>query len=73
MTDLRDSGEIEQEADLVLLLHRPEDEEEEMNFPQIRIDKNRHGPTALLKMQWDAECMIWLDKEDYGYEVRHYQ
>lgn len=41
--DLRDSGEIEQEADRIIMLHRPEPENP---YTEVLITKNRHGETA---------------------------
>jgi len=52
MADLRDSGSIEQDADVVMLLHRkaamnaPDDSV--LNVLQIVIAKNRHGQTGAL-------------------------
>ena len=44
MRDLRDSGEIEQDADSVMLLHRPKEEVGAMaGKVEIVIDKNRFG------------------------------
>ena len=42
-SDLRDSGEIEQEADRILMLHRPEPERP---YTELLVTKNRHGATA---------------------------
>lgn len=62
LQDLRDSGAIEQDADAVILLHRPEyysDEKEKPDYvpPEIEdieliIAKNRHAGTGTEKMQW---------------------
>jgi len=68
MSDLRDSGVIEQEADQVLMLYRdciyndkaPEDS------AQINIAKNRHGATPLLNMRFKPQTMEWCDEENYG-------
>ncbi len=60
MGDLKDSGDIEQEADEVLLLYRDEvynPEEGETGTIDIFIDKNRHGPTGDLKFAWLGETM----------------
>lgn len=44
MSDLRESGAIEADADQVVLLHQPDD-----NIPEIEVivDKNRHGPKGV--------------------------
>lgn len=43
LSDLRDSGSLEQDADFVLLLHRKNDEE---NVITVQVEKNRNGPTG---------------------------
>lgn len=52
MADLRDSGQIEQDADVVILLHRPKVPESGEYTGEILfiVDKNRHGPTAELTL-----------------------
>lgn len=44
MTDLRESGAIEADADQVLLMHQPDDDIPEV---ELIVDKNRHGPKGL--------------------------
>lgn len=50
MSDLRESGSIEQDADVIMLLHRPEyyepDKEEYKNRADLIVAKNRNGPTG---------------------------
>lgn len=59
LTDLRDSGSIEQDADLVLMLHRPEyyDKENESikGFAECIIAKNRNGETGDLPLVFQGE------------------
>jgi replicative DNA helicase len=52
MADLRESGAIEQDADLVLLLHRPEyyDPNQEPGIAEVIVAKNRNGPTGSVKL-----------------------
>ncbi len=52
MADLRESGAIEQDADLVLLLHRPEyyDANDQPGIAELIIAKNRNGATDNLKL-----------------------
>jgi replicative DNA helicase len=61
MSDLRDSGEIEQEADTIWLLHRESefDENASKTEAEIIIEKNRHGPTAIVRAEFDPETMRW--------------
>jgi replicative DNA helicase len=53
LSDLRDSGAIEQDADMVVFLHNPAMEEterpEEPSPIELHIAKNRHGPKGLIK------------------------
>jgi replicative DNA helicase len=53
MADLRDSGQIEQDADAIILLHRERNEAGEPTGQILFIvDKNRHGPTAEISLRW---------------------
>ena len=55
LSDLRESGAIEQDADIVLFLYRDDyynSESEEKNVAECIIAKNRHGSTGTVKMQW---------------------
>ena len=58
MSDLRESGSIEQDADVVCLLHRPDyfDEDAEPNVAEFIIAKQRNGPTDTVKMTFLKEC-----------------
>jgi replicative DNA helicase len=52
MSDLRESGAIEQDADAVILLHRDPDEPDYM---QMLLAKNRHGPAdQLIRLHWEG-------------------
>jgi len=55
MSDLRDSGNIEQDADIVAFLYRPgvyEDEEEFGGHAELNVAKQRNGPTGMIKLRW---------------------
>ena len=56
MKDLRDSGEIEQDADIVILLHRPNDEEDSNPWVELIVEKNRFGRLTSMKMEPDLNC-----------------
>jgi replicative DNA helicase len=46
---LRESGAIEQDSDVVILLHQEDD------LILLDIAKNRQGPPALVKLRWEGE------------------
>jgi replicative DNA helicase len=52
MADLRESGAIEQDADMVLLLHRPEyyDANDQPGIAEVIVAKNRNGATGSIKL-----------------------
>ena len=52
MADLRESGAIEQDADMVLLLHRPEyyDANDQPGIAELIVAKNRNGPTDTVRL-----------------------
>jgi len=56
LADLRDSGEIEQEADIVLLLYRDDyytNSELNESIMTVYVSKNRNGPTGEVKLWYD--------------------
>jgi replicative DNA helicase len=57
--DLRESGAIEQDADVVIFVHRPEfydpDKQEIKGKAMAIIAKNRHGPTKTIGLTWRGE------------------
>ncbi|MBA1222580.1 AAA family ATPase [Pseudomonas fulva] len=51
-SDLRDSGQIEADADVVVLVHRDsESEEGQSGVTELIVDKNRHGETGICRVQ----------------------
>ena len=59
MADLRESGAIEQDADIVLLLHRPEyyDANDQPGIAELIVAKNRNGRTDTVKMTFTKNIM----------------
>lgn len=70
LADLRESGTIEQDADVVIFIYRPfsdkqrECKPEERHIAEIHIAKHRNGPTGLIKLFFDEERVTFrsLDK-----------
>jgi replicative DNA helicase len=60
MSDLRESGSIEQDADVILLLHREDyynrtkEDFEETNVAEVIVAKQRNGPTDTVKLYFDG-------------------
>ncbi len=60
LSDLRESGSLEQDADMVMFLYREEyydKEAENSNIAELVIAKNRNGPTTTINLQFNKECM----------------
>lgn len=69
MSDLRESGSIEQDADIVSFLYRDdyyEDETEQQNIIEIIISKQRNGPTGTVELAFVKEFNKFVDL-DYRY------
>lgn len=61
LSDLRESGSIEQDADLVLFLDRPAiyDDEADKSEANLIVAKHRNGRTGNVKLHWDAGTMTF--------------
>ncbi|MEE0266051.1 MAG: replicative DNA helicase [Acutalibacteraceae bacterium] len=73
LSDLRDSGSIEQDADIVLFLYREgyysdkdgkNDENADMNSGECIVAKNRHGETNTVKLHWQGQFMRFTSQEN---------
>ena len=66
LSDLRESGAIEQDADQVLFLYRDDyynENSEEKNVAECIVAKNRHGETGTVKLQWLPQYFTFTDLE----------
>ncbi len=77
LADLRESGSIEQDADIVMMLYRedyykndednPDNSDEntnrDINISSVLIAKNRHGSTGQVDFAWDGEHTLFLPIE----------
>ena len=66
LSDLRESGAIEQDADEVMFIYRDDyynPDTEEKNVAEIIVAKNRHGETGTVKVQWLPQFTTFADRE----------
>ena len=74
LADLRESGSIEQDADIVMMLYRPDyykgesdedvtEEQANVNTVEVIVAKNRHGETGTVEFAWDGEHTLFLALE----------
>ena len=75
LSDLRDSGSIEQDADIVLMLYRPfyyinekdgpltEEDLAKKNEAELIIAKNRHGPLESVPLHWNGAFTLFSNAE----------
>jgi replicative DNA helicase len=66
LSDLRESGAIEQDADIVMMIFREEyyfpEKEDRRGIAEVIIAKNRHGSTGTVEMQFRSEFTTFSDK-----------
>lgn len=66
LSDLRESGAIEQDADEVLFLYRDEyynENSEDKGIAECIVSKNRHGEVGTVKLQWIPQFQTFSDRE----------
>ena len=71
LSDLRDSGAIEQDADVALLLRRPckaqgDDEFEDKRLAIVDVAKHRNGPTGEVRLDFEDALTRFGDRSDQG-------
>ncbi len=69
--DLRDSGSIEQDADVVMFIYREDKYKEnstKQNIAEIFIEKHRNGPTGKIELYFDPQKVSFssIEKGDFG-------
>lgn len=73
LADLRESGAIEQDADIVMFIHRPDRNATEkelaegkiqQNVAEIIVEKHRNGPQGIVKLYFKGECTKFLNLND---------
>ena len=75
LSDLRDSGSIEQDADIVMMLYRDDyysddenDDNPEHNTTEVIVAKNRHGGVDTIKLHWEPEFTRFTTQERVHYD-----
>ena len=66
LSDLRESGAIEQDADSVMFLYRDDyynENSEDKGLAECIVAKNRHGETGTVKLQWFGPYQTFSDRE----------
>jgi replicative DNA helicase len=70
LSDLRDSGSIEQDADVVMFIHREDkysSESDKTNIAEICIEKHRNGPVGVCELYFDSKKTKYLDIDTANY------
>jgi len=68
LSDLRESGAIEQDADVVMFLYRDEyyhPDTDKKNIGEVIISKQRNGPTGTVELVWLGQFTKFVNKEKY--------
>ncbi len=69
LSDLRESGAIEQDADIVMFLYRDDyynHDSEEAGISEVIIGKQRNGPTGTVKLAWQSQFTKFANLERQG-------
>lgn len=68
LSDLRDSGSIEQDADVVMFIHREDKinkESERPNIAEIMVEKHRNGPVGSCELYFDGQHVRFLNLDSH--------
>ncbi len=66
LSDLRESGSIEQDADIILFLYRDayyQDHPTDLSVAECSVAKNRHGQLSTVNLVWRGEYMLFTDAD----------
>lgn len=77
MSDLRESGSIEQDADVIMLLHREDyyhkddeqwlqENQDRVGVAEVIIAKQRNGPTGVVKLSWNSDITRFMDLDPHA-------
>ena len=69
LSDLRESGSIEQDADIILFLYRGayyEQDSEDKSVAECIVAKNRHGQTATVELGWTGEYTLFTSLNKFA-------
>jgi replicative DNA helicase len=69
LSDLRDSGSIEQDADVVMFIHREDkynEDSDRKNIAEILVEKHRNGPTGKVELYFDEKKTTFLNLDKTG-------
>ena len=71
MSDIRESGSIEQDADLILFIYRDEvynDNTQDKNIAEVIIGKQRNGPLGSTRLRFDGHLTRFDNLDEYHYQ-----
>jgi replicative DNA helicase len=66
LSDLRESGAIEQDADIIMFLYREDyydEDTDRRNIAECIVAKNRHGSTGTIELQWVPQYTVFASRE----------
>lgn len=73
LSDLRDSGSLEQDADVVMFIHREDranrnEKSDQTNIAEILIEKHRNGPVGKVDLYFDDQKATFMDLETNDFD-----
>ncbi len=73
LSDLRESGSLEQDSDIVMFIHRPELYEKDslkQNIAQIKVAKHRNGPTGTIELVFRSQIVKFENAATYQVDLK---